>query len=552
MGREFSADAAKAALVEAQGQIELRRTSDESLQRTVWAHAQRIIARQGRVVVLDDDLEATGKPVAAWLLTQALDERVRALRSALAARPAWAPPLDIASLSPDALVSHIFAGIQPTLVVSPFVAETAVGPRPVPPDPSLFRTVVAPLRFLQHLVGGRGKREEEMALARQHDADRLGDAEDAFRLAVHRWTEAARAAEAAHEAREEARAAAVHEQSASLIAWEAAVRAGQSDAVVHYVALVLATANYPDALLSYCNLSYNDESKLLVVEAWLPAPETVPGATEFVYVKSKNEVRMKARSKAEIADLYRSAVASVTLRLVRDLFAAVPVGVVDVITVNSTVQAVDPATGKDVRPCLVSVRVTREAMQEVRIESVDPVACLAGFGAALSRRPEELAPVRPLIEFDMTDRRFVAGGDVLATLEGLDERPNVMDLTPTAFEELVTNLFTRMGLDAKLTRSSRDGGVDCVAYDPRPVLGGKVVIQAKRYRHTVGVSAVRDLYGTMLNEGANKGILVTTAGYGPDAFKFAQDKPIELIDGGNLLYMLEQHGVAARIVMPTE
>jgi restriction system protein len=40
------------------------------------------------------------------------------------------------------------------------------------------------------------------------------------------------------------------------------------------------------------------------------------------------------------------------------------------------------------------------------------------------------------------------------------------------------------------------------------------VIQAKRYRNTVGVSAVRDLYGTMMNEGANKGILVTTSGYG--------------------------------------
>ena len=63
----------------------------------------------------------------------------------------------------------------------------------------------------------------------------------------------------------------------------------------------------------------------------------------------------------------------------------------------------------------------------------------------------------------------------------------------------------------------------------RPVLGGKVVIQAKRYRHTVGVAAVRDLYGTMMNEGANKGILVATSGYGPDAFDFAKDKPIELI-----------------------
>jgi restriction system protein len=109
-----------------------------------------------------------------------------------------------------------------------------------------------------------------------------------------------------------------------------------------------------------------------------------------------------------------------------------------------------------------------------------------------------------------------------------------------------------MGLETKQTRSSRDGGVDVVAYDARPVLGGRVVIQAKRYRNTVGVSAVRDLFGTMMNEGANKGILVTTSGYGADAFTFAKDKPIELIDGGQLLFLCDQVGVKARIVMPTE
>ena len=108
-----------------------------------------------------------------------------------------------------------------------------------------------------------------------------------------------------------------------------------------------------------------------------------------------------------------------------------------------------------------------------------------------------------------------------------------------------------MGLETRLTRASRDGGVDCVAYDARPILGGKVVIQAKRYKNTVGVSAVRDLFGTLQNEGASKGILVTTSGYGQASFDFAQNKPIELIDGANLLYLLSEHaGVEAKIMPP--
>ena len=73
------------------------------------------------------------------------------------------------------------------------------------------------------------------------------------------------------------------------------------------------------------------------------------------------------------------------------------------------------------------------------------------------------------------------------------------------------------------------------------------MIQAKRYTNTVGVSSVRDLYGTVLNEGASKGILVTTADYGPDAYEFAKGKPLVLLSGANLLHLLEKHGHKAKI-----
>ena len=55
----------------------------------------------------------------------------------------------------------------------------------------------------------------------------------------------------------------------------------------------------------------------------------------------------------------------------------------------------------------------------------------------------------------------------------------------------------------------------------------------------------------MQNEGASKGILVTTSGYGKASFDFANGKPLELLAGSNLLYLLEQHtGVKAKIEVP--
>ncbi|RKJ10548.1 restriction endonuclease, partial [Butyricicoccus sp. 1XD8-22] len=101
--------------------------------------------------------------------------------------------------------------------------------------------------------------------------------------------------------------------------------------------------------------------------------------------------------------------------------------------------------------------------------------------------------------------------------------------------------------EVKITQASKDGGVDAVAFDPDPIRGGKIVIQAKRYTNVVGVSAVRDLYGTVMNEGATKGILVSTADYGPDAYNFAKDKPLTLLNGNNLLHLLQKHGHKAKI-----
>jgi restriction system protein len=138
-----------------------------------------------------------------------------------------------------------------------------------------------------------------------------------------------------------------------------------------------------------------------------------------------------------------------------------------------------------------------------------------------------------------------------AVAERLDDGHNLAAMPWEDFEHLVRELFEQefsaSGGEVKVTQASRDGGIDAVAFDPDPIRGGKIVIQAKRYTNTVDLSAVRDLYGTVLNEGANKGILVTTSDYGPDAYEFVRGKPLTLINGGNLLHLLQKHGHRARI-----
>lgn len=330
--------------------------------------------------------------------------------------------------------------------------------------------------------------------------------------------------------------------------FEASYMTIEPEAVVAYNEMVLTRSEYPtEGFPQKFRVAYSEVSKELVIEYDLPEVSVIPKDAEFRYVKIRDLIESKIRKPVEIKQLYQDIVASITLRTLHELFEADQAAALSLITFNGVVDTHDPSSGREIRVPVVSVRAPKDDFLALRLERVDKVLCLRNLGAQVSGRPDELQAIKPIVEFNMVDKRFIEQGDALS---GLESRPNLMDLTPSEFEVLVSNLFTKMGLDTKLTRSSRDGGVDAVAFDTRPVLGGKVVIQAKRYRDTVGVSAVRDLFGTMLNEGANKGILVCTSGYGPDAYNFSKDKPIELIDGGGLLYLLREHaGTDARIVV---
>ncbi|OLE21422.1 MAG: hypothetical protein AUG49_22130 [Catenulispora sp. 13_1_20CM_3_70_7] len=435
-----------------------------------------------------------------------------------------------------------FARLRRTAQHKPFNSGPLATSIPAP-DSRAFEP--PPLTRMSKIFGGQSQYNQQLAAAQsqfalaqaQHAASE-NDRQQRLAAAHARYQEQCRGLDAE-----------VAAHNADVDRFAAAFAAAEPAAVVDYFGMVLANSIYPDHFPQNYRLAYVPESRQLVVEYELPGLDVIPTVKEYRYVKTRDDITSTARPVKEIRDRYVAVVTQVTLRTVHELFEADRTSLVDTTVFNGMVDSVDPATGQAQRPCLVTLRTTRDEFTALNLAKVDPATCLQHLNALVSKRPEALAPVRPVLEFDMVDKRFVDEVDVLADL---DHRPNLLKLTPTEFESLIQNLFTKMGLDTKQTRPSRDGGVDCVAFDQRPIFGGKVVIQAKRYRHTVDVSSVRDLYGTLQNEGASKGILVTTSGYGQASYEFASGKPIELIDGSNLLYLLAEYAEVKARIDPTE
>lgn len=225
-----------------------------------------------------------------------------------------------------------------------------------------------------------------------------------------------------------------------------------------------------------------------------------------------------------------------------------PINLFDSVVINVEQKWFDLATGQPKSGVIASLQAPNSYLENLDLSKLDPEICFKHLKGLITPNISNLSPIRPIIQFDQNDDRLISKKDVAANL---DEEANLAAMEWEDFEHLVAQLFewefAKNGIEVKVTRASRDRGVDAILFDPDPLRGGKYVLQAKRYTRTVDVSAVRDLYGTVMNEGANRGILITTASYGPDAYEFVKDKPISLVDGQNLLVMLQKHGRKYRI-----
>ncbi|MFD0733068.1 restriction endonuclease [Planotetraspora mira] len=336
--------------------------------------------------------------------------------------------------------------------------------------------------------------------------------------------------------------------NAHLDAVETGLQSGDRHAVSKYMDLVLRASPYPHDFPVERKSGYVPESSLLAVEWYLPPPDVVPETRLYKHIKTRKVVEPVPRQTQEIGQIYQRVIAQIALRTLREVFDADPGRLITTIVFNGRVHAVDPVTGQRIEPHLITMRATRDQFAALVLDEpkFKPVECIRRhFFADVSPHPDELIPVEPVMPFSMADPRIVDPVDIIS---GIDKRPNLLDLTPKEFEAFIQNLFTKMGFDTKLYQARGDGGVDCVAYDPHPIKGGKFIVQAKLYTKTVEPTHVRDLWGTVQHEGATKGIMITTSGYGPDSYKFANGKPLNLIDGAGLLSLCHQHDIPARIV----
>jgi len=118
--------------------------------------------------------------------------------------------------------------------------------------------------------------------------------------------------------------------------------------------------------------------------------------------------------------------------------------------------------------------------------------------------------------------------------QGQDKLKELRKLSPSEFEIFTVNLFEKFGYYATHNGKTGDHGIDVILEKD----GKRTYVQCKKYglKHKVGEPEIRNFLGALVDKTIEtNGLFITTGFFTIAAQKFAEDKPIELIDGFALL-----------------
>jgi len=244
------------------------------------------------------------------------------------------------------------------------------------PDPDWGDFAPAPPRGLRRVLGGaRYKRQAAQARDRYETA-----------VAEHRQHELQRqqalaVAKAKYHGKvteERGRAAA---RNAYIARRQKALAAGDAESVEWFARCVLKASRYPEGFPRGYQVAYDPQHRTIAVDFELPPRDAVPSVRTYRYVQARDVIEPVPRPDHEIRQRYERLISCIALRTLHEIFSATASEVVRAVSFTGYLSTSDRATGKPVRPHLLSVSADRPVFEDLVLAAVEPAACLAGLGA---------------------------------------------------------------------------------------------------------------------------------------------------------------------------
>jgi HJR/Mrr/RecB family endonuclease len=101
------------------------------------------------------------------------------------------------------------------------------------------------------------------------------------------------------------------------------------------------------------------------------------------------------------------------------------------------------------------------------------------------------------------------------------DNKKIYTIQPNDFEDMIAELLRSQQFEVELTKRTRDGGYDLIAVKSLGDFAIRFLVECKRHAadRKIGVGIVRSFRDVINTQGANKGIIVTSSYFSPDAKK---------------------------------
>jgi restriction system protein len=318
-------------IARAAARAERDRQRAQASQQAAMARALRNAERQAKA----DAKEAARLHVAAQIeeaddLTRAVQDREKAIGNLLACSLGKNPMVELSTMM-KSFTPTKFDETQWNLLSPPNRDEFAAK---------------APSFFARLLPGATGRHERRVM-----EGDRRFDAADA---AYKERLQERDAAVTKFEVIENTRREEIDQHNSTVLAWQRGLEANEHTAVVGYFELIIKRSleGEPDAVSA--EVGYAPDSRHLVVDLELPELSAIPEETGFRCVKSTDRIDRIIRSLAKRKALYGDLLCQIALKCIDTVFRGGPRSAVDCLTLNGMLDTTDPATGQQVRVCLLS------------------------------------------------------------------------------------------------------------------------------------------------------------------------------------------------------
>src|SRR5262249_54055721 len=97
---------------------------------------------------------------------------------------------------------------------------------------------------------------------------------------------------------------------------------GVAAGIETYMGMILQQSSYPDNFSGDPQFQFDESSRILVVNFWLPGLSEMPNIYEYKFVQSRKAIEPKEMKQKDFEAFYEDAIHQIALRTIREIFMA--------------------------------------------------------------------------------------------------------------------------------------------------------------------------------------------------------------------------------------